>query len=340
MTMNNSFELSERPKISIYNKTNPDNNIPDKSIVEVDGWVNTDVENILHTFDHHRTWEEINLDTVPDKIDSLEWKEIGTHMLDSDFIISSAVIIAWWKERIQPEMLKILESASRYCDLLEDKTETDESIKKKGLWLHLYLKNMWFEMTNKLTKEKWELKELPWGRKISNASDSTMSEIADKLVYDILWTIVSEDISKIDKLQDETYLSKKPEFLKKAKEACTRNESDFTTIQTWEYIDPLFIYEFVKWDIVIMVNEQDNWKKFSIWAKPSSNLDLTNLTKRLNEIDPNVLNQEVEKWKKPNTWWGRSTVFGSPFKINSGLTVEEVEKEVWDFLNSLKKTNK
>jgi hypothetical protein len=30
-------------------------------------------------------------------------------------------------------MLKILESASRYCDLLEDKTETNEDIKKKGL---------------------------------------------------------------------------------------------------------------------------------------------------------------------------------------------------------------
>jgi hypothetical protein len=191
-------------------------------------------------------------------------------------------------------------------------------------------------MTNDLTKERWELKEIPWGRLIPNASDSTMSEIADKLVYDILWTIVSKDISKIDKLQDETYLAKKPEFLRKAEDACTRNESDFTTIKTWEYIDPLFIYEFVKWDIVIMASEQENWHRFSIWAKPSSNLDLTNLTKRLNEIDPNVANQEVEEWKRPNTWGGRPTVFGSPFKINSWLTVEQVEEEVWKFMKEIK----
>jgi len=337
MTMRISSDLSEKPKVSVYNKTNPKNDILDKSIVEVDGWVNTEVEKIFATFDHHRSWEEINLDTVPEKVNSLEWKEIATHMLDSDFVISSAVILAWWKEQIQPEMLRILESASRYCDLLEDKTETDENIKKKGLWLHLYLKNMWFKMTNDLTKERNELKEIPWGKFIPDASDSTISEIADKLVYDILWTIVSKDISKIDRLQDETYLAKKPEFLKKAKEACTRNEYDFTTIQTWEYIDPLFIYEFVKWDILIMTSKQDNWQKFIIWAKPSSNLYLTELTKRLNEIDPNVINQEVEEWKKPNTWGGRPTVFGSPFKINSGLTVEQVEKEVWDFLKNFNK---
>lgn len=333
MTINISSSLEERPRVSIYNKTNPDfNETLDKSIVEVDGGVNIEVEKIFNTFDHHRSGEEINLDTVPENVPSLEWKEIATHMLDSDFIISSAVILAWWKEQIQPEMLKILESASRYCDLLEDKTETDEAIKKRGLWLHLYLKNIWFKMTNDLTKEKWETREGFWGKILPNASDSTMSEIADKLVYDILWTIVSKDVSKIDNLQDETYLAKKPEFLKKAEDACTRNEKDFTTIQTGEYIDPLFIYDFVKWDIVIMTSEQENEQRFSIWAKPSSNLDLTNLTKKLNAIDPNVINQKVEEWKRANTWGWRPTVFGSPFQINSWLTVEQVEEEVSKFL--------
>jgi hypothetical protein len=37
MNNNISSDLSERPKVSIYNKTNPDNNIPDGSIIEVDG---------------------------------------------------------------------------------------------------------------------------------------------------------------------------------------------------------------------------------------------------------------------------------------------------------------
>jgi hypothetical protein len=64
-------------------------------------------------------------------------------MMDSDFIISSAIILAWWKSQIITDKLKILESASRYCDLLEDKIEEDEEIKNKWLALHLYIKNKW-----------------------------------------------------------------------------------------------------------------------------------------------------------------------------------------------------
>ena len=90
---------------------------------------------------------------------------------DTDYLISAIVLRLGGRDKIEPETLRILYSASEWCDYLES-SEESEDMKQKGLGLHLYLKNKGFTLMKELCQKKGEI--TPEGR--STPSDETMTK--------------------------------------------------------------------------------------------------------------------------------------------------------------------
>ncbi len=331
MTPENTPESQSKlaPRLRIYSKdSEPEAN---KTIVEIDGKIASSHASIIAVFDHHRTGARVNLDEVPNIVSDevLNSDEYVTPMFDTDYLISAIVLRMGGKEKIEPEILKILYSASEWCDYLES-SESSEDIKQKGLGLHLYLKNKGFSLMKELCEKKGET--TPEGRSVP--SDATMTEIANNLGDELENAIKN---NTLDKMQDTKYLQKGSAMKERWQEANVRNDELMATVvlKKGEFIDPLFTYELVKGKLMITaieMTEEAGGKlyQYTIGLKPSSyeELDLRPLIEVMNSADSNVIQQEQAgvPTNEQKRWGGRAAAFGSPFKIHSSLSPDEVER--------------
>ncbi len=330
----------KRPTLGIYSRSTP---AEDKKVVEIDGRIADTRAKVLASFDHHRSGNRVNLDDVPDKVHLSEVDELVTPMFDTDFLISAIVTRMGGKEAIKPTDLKVLYAASEWCDLLES-DEEDEDLKQKGLGLHLYLKGKGFGLLKAKCEEKGEMAN---GR--FNASDETMSEIANELGDELESALQN---GTLDDLQDMNYLQQKEPMQQEWREANEGRRNDelmaSVVLKEGEYIDPIFFMELLKGKLCITSTESDKTDEegrriynYTVSLKPSSyeEIDLRPLIDEMNKQDPNVIKQAEGgvPESEQKRWGGREVVFGAPFGIHSALSPDEVEQIVEDNIDKCKK---
>lgn len=328
----------QKPKLAVYLKSKPRDDV---SIVEIDGAVGRMREKLVGVFDHHRTGKKVNLDEVPEHVDEeiLNADQYATHSFDVDYLISAVVTRMGGKANVDPESLKILYSASEWCDLLES-DETDPDIKNKALGLFFYFQKKESDLISQFCEKNGE--KTPQG--IDNPSDETESEIANIMADELEDAIRN---GALDKLQDFEYLKQKEPMQSRWKEANKGRRNDdlmaVVVLNESEYIDPLFAYELVNGKILITANEngERDGKKlhyYTIGLKPSAykELDLRALIDEMNDKDPSVIRQKEAgiPQEKQSRWGGRAKVFGSPLNgVYSELSPDEVEKLVEENLD-------
>lgn len=78
-------------------------------------------------WDHHLTGERINLDAMPELIDTTGFDGVGTTLADADALASVVAVLLGGKSQIPGSYRAILEGASHWCDHLAPHPDLDEA---------------------------------------------------------------------------------------------------------------------------------------------------------------------------------------------------------------------
>lgn len=319
----------------IYRKTDPKLNA---KIIDVDGKTRTEGV-VFKVFDHHRTGEVVNLDTIPAEI-NVSGYELATHLFDTDYILSAVTLHLGGRSRVGENDLRLMRSASEWCDQL-DSTESDKEIRQLGLGLHLYIMGRYIAKRDELGRVRGEVEITADGKTKPDLSDATDSEIAGMIADEIIQAIANGELIK---LQDVEYLSHREENQELFRKSCILNDDVLAITIANEFIDPLFSYELVKGDIQVNGSKKVDKDgsligyKYTVGIKPIArgNYNLLPLIGIFNQVDPHVIDQIARPGHLPITWGGRESVFGSPFNIHSGLDPKEIEKIIKENLGEIK----
>lgn len=91
-------------------------------------------------WDHHVTGERVNLDAMPEVLDTTALDGVGTTLLDADAVCSAAVVLLGGKGRVRPAHLAVMEAASHWCDHLVAHPDHGEEVNRLGrgllAWVH------------------------------------------------------------------------------------------------------------------------------------------------------------------------------------------------------------
>lgn len=101
-------------------------------------YVDGSLEGAVATWDHHRTGERINLDSMPPRIDlaALALDAVGTTMADTDAMASVVAVMAGGEECLPRTVREVLRAASVRCDHLQDDPAASEDANRLGRGLH------------------------------------------------------------------------------------------------------------------------------------------------------------------------------------------------------------
>lgn len=274
-----------------------------RPVVGVDG----PVQGADVCFDHHTTGERVNLLAVPEAVPFPG--TIATTMLDSDAIISAAVVLLRGKgENSEVRAVReALYEAAHYCDYLLPSGNYPQA-EEAGLGLHCWLKEKGFTLGE---VRAWAVGELrPDGNKRLRPvpSQRTQSEVFRDLTLALVTAIQRGSLPR-----DFTYMERLKEMEREAKRAILRVEGNVTVLSPDRYIDPLALYHVVDTDLVVIMGKLANGVfRYSIGVHPRaySRRDLRPVFDRLNTLEPG--------------WGGRANAGGSPFVNGSRISVDDL----------------
>ncbi len=103
--------------------------------VSVDGTV----PGALESWDHHVTGEAINLDAMPDRIDTGRFDSVCTTRPDTDALASVVAVLAGGASALDPTVLAVLRAASHRCDHLVAAPGVSAQADAAGLGLHRWV---------------------------------------------------------------------------------------------------------------------------------------------------------------------------------------------------------
>lgn len=83
-------------------------------------------------WDHHVTGERINLDAMPDVIDTRGFDGVGTTLADADAVASVVAVLLGGKAALPPGYRATLEAASHWCDHLAPHPQHDDEHNRLG----------------------------------------------------------------------------------------------------------------------------------------------------------------------------------------------------------------
>jgi hypothetical protein len=117
----------------IFVATRPENIPADAHpFVSVDGTV----PGAAATWDHHVTGEPVNLDAMPDTLETVGLRGIGTTLADTDAAASVLAVLAGGRARLDPSLREVLYAASYRCDHLRRAPGVSDAADATGQGLH------------------------------------------------------------------------------------------------------------------------------------------------------------------------------------------------------------
>ena len=276
-----------------------DADIP-RPVVTVDGEVvGEDV-----AFDHHRTGEGVNLDSLP--TERIEIGTIATSMIDTDSVVSAAVLLARQRGQVPSDALwAALRAACYYCDHLVAPPGCDEQASRQGLGLHCWVKQMglaWTEM------DAWASGSVTvkdgWSR--ARPVRSHRSELYRRLARAVDCAI---NIGVLP--QDTAYLARLDAMRENGRRQVVDDDGRICMVSGDEYVDPLAMYAVTRAPVLVrrVVDDQTtpgHWTmRYTIGVSPhtTEDLDATVLARELARIEPAP---------RDPSWGGRGNVIGSP----------------------------
>lgn len=101
--------------------------------------VDGSVPGAVVTWDHHVTGEPINLDAMPEVIDTAGIDGVGTTMADTDALVSVVAVLLGGKARLPPGVRAIFEAASHRCDHLAPHPQVERAVDEAGRGFHAFV---------------------------------------------------------------------------------------------------------------------------------------------------------------------------------------------------------
>jgi hypothetical protein len=253
------------------------------------------------TWDHHVTGEAINLDAMPDYIDTTNLQGVGTTLADTDAVASVVAVMFGGKAVLPDTVRRVLESASFRCDHLKEHPDLDDRVNELGAGLHAYL-------ATRLRRG---------GDAFSVVCRELAATIAARapLPFDI----------RDRKQQREVLLE-----LESRGKIYVVGRVGVVDLRGADRVDPEVLYERIDCAVAVVVeNHADGGLRYTVGVNPWT----TNAPRSLRGALEAVAGAEYAHGPpalRPvpgpgsENWGGRETVFGSPWNYGSRLRVEEV----------------
>lgn len=275
-------------------------------------------------FDHHATGEPVNLLVIPEEVPFPG--TIATTMLDSDAILSAAVVLL----RAQGEgaavrlvlsnvegpvldsdpvtVWPILYEAAHYCDHLIPSGQYPEA-ERSGLGLHCWLKEKGFTLGEVRAWARGELKPDGKGGLRPVPSEATKAGVFRELTFALL-TAIRQGVLPCD----FSYLDRLAGMEEKTRQAVRQVEGCVTVLVPEGYIDPLALYRVVDTDLMLIIAEplSSGAFRYSVGVHPRAytRIDLRPIFARLIAREPG--------------WGGRANAGGSPFETGSHIPLDDL----------------
>ncbi len=274
-----------------------------RPVVGVDG----PVQGADVSFDHHATGEPVNLLAIPEAVPLPG--TIATTMLDSDAVISAAVVLL--RARNEHDAVQavwaLLYEAAHFCDHLIPSGQYLE-VERAGLGLHCWLKAKGFSLGESLARAAGELREDSRGQLRPSPSFETKSRVFGELTLELVAAIRAKSLPC-----DFDYLDRLAAMEDEARRGIHRVDGCVTVLTLDSYVDPLALYRVIDTDVsVIAGSTPDGASHYTIGVHPRAygRVDLTTVFARLSKREPG--------------WGGRSNAGGSPLGKGSGLGLDEL----------------
>lgn len=128
--------MPERPELRIFVATRADEVPPSaRPFCSVDG----SVPGASWTWDHHQSAEPINLDAMPETIDTEAMAGIATTMPDCDALASVVAVLAGGEDNLPAGARGILRAASYHCDHLRGDPDGTPEANRAGAGLNRFV---------------------------------------------------------------------------------------------------------------------------------------------------------------------------------------------------------
>jgi hypothetical protein len=101
--------------------------------------VDGSVPGALHTWDHHVTGEAVNLDAMPDHVDTAGIRGVGTTLADTDALASVVAVLVGGPARLPADVREALYAASHRCDQIVRAPGVSDAADAVGAGLHRYV---------------------------------------------------------------------------------------------------------------------------------------------------------------------------------------------------------
>lgn len=258
-------------------------------------------------FDHHATGEPVNLLTIPD-VPPFPGT-LATTMLDSDAVISAAVVIlrARGEGAAVAAQWEALYEAAHFCDHLVP-SGAHPAAEQAGLGLHCWLKERGLLLSEALAWSRGELRgDGHDGLRVA-PSERTKSEVFGVLTAALVTGLTRQAVPR-----DLGYLERLGAMASEARRAVRTVDGRVTVVAPSGYVDPLALYRVVETDFVVIVGKvAGGGAAYSIGVNPRAygRVDLRPVFAALNAREPG--------------WGGRANAGGSPQGAGSALPLEDV----------------
>lgn len=329
-----SGKSSLPPTFRVYERTSPPE---DARVVDVDGQTRTP-NAVRAVFDHHRTGERVNLDTVKLSEPGLEGHELATHKLDPDYLVSAVTLWFGGKEHVPARFLRILYATSELGDHLEQDAAfgyTDVAAEGKQLLLYLLSRQ------KQLMGEQRALTVEGEGEERDRAlADRKQSLVATLLARDLIQAVrndlrgsVAPGTKSLDDLASDAATAEMVAQQERWHEGVRVNDELLAVVEAERDLESLYVLELVRGDMQVLVMPKRRpdgvliGNKIRVSLKPAAygKYDLSKLLPLLNDADPNVVSQVVPAGKTPQRWGGRDVVISAAYDVWSGFSAAEIE---------------
>lgn len=265
------------------------------------------------TWDHHRTGELINLDAMPDEFDPTPFDGVCTTLADADAVSSAVAFLLGGKARVPAHELRVLLSASHWCDHLAPHPALDGEINRLGRGL---------------------LDAIDGEMRAGGAPTSASFAAAVRRLTAAIEA--GEVLPYSDRFEVQRA---RAEALDRDGRIVRRGAVAVVDTRGLDGVDPLATYERHRCPVSVLVGTHPRGgPRYTVGTNPLVHERVADVTAALRALGaaefahgPPALSPEPVAGSE--NWGGRRTVFGSPWNYGSRLGVDEVVATVAAALN-------
>ncbi len=258
------------------------------------------------TWDHHVTGEVVNLDAMPAVYDCGGLQGVGTTLADTDAVASAVAVLVGGKGALPPATLRLLRSASYWCDHLAPDPTTSVDENARGRALH-----------------EWVTQSLR-----TNVDRSASFARVGQLLVEL----VSRDAGLPGASADPSQVAR-AQGLRARGVISVVGRVAMVDLTNEPPLDPLVVYALHEAPVAVTLDRHKHGgRRYTVGVNPFvvHPSDLTPALVRLAALEhahgwPALL---ARPGPGSENWGGRATVFGSPWNYGSRLAPDVVVREI------------